>query len=195
MSASGPQQIFSFQAGLRLPSPAYPTTRNPLRRSPGMDGRRSHPRRLRGAEHRRLRRKMPAGACAWMRARRRQHRMCCRRPRLRREAQGIPIRTMRIGTPRWATSLLGYFSALRRRSGANSVAGPQGEGQDARSHAKSRSLTRRGSESLAPKRGGEKAGKPRRWIDQLRCCRALPLKARGNEGLTEGPLSRVERRV
>ena len=62
------------------------------KRSPGMDGVRNAFGVVRGAEHRRLRRRGPQGART-MRARRLSaHGRAVRRPRRSREAQGIPIR-------------------------------------------------------------------------------------------------------
>jgi hypothetical protein len=82
-------------------------------RSPGMDGRRSKSRRLRGAEHRRLRRKMPARGVRRMRTHRQSvHGRTVCRPRLSREAQGTPIRRKRIGAPRWRLAFLVTFWAM-----------------------------------------------------------------------------------
>ena len=73
-----------------------------------------------------------------MRARRLRAQGCAlRRPRRTREAQGSPIRTMRIGPPRPVPSLFGYFLGTAPQERREQRSWPRsGGGQDARSHAK-----------------------------------------------------------
>jgi len=80
-------------------------------RSAGMHGF-VDPRAVRGAEHRRRRRRGPKGRAQETRASAAVHGCTVSRPRRRREAQGILPRTMRGKTPRWALAFLVTFWAM-----------------------------------------------------------------------------------
>jgi hypothetical protein len=84
---------------------------NTVQRSTGTYVAATRPARaVRGAEHRSQRRKRPEGARRGIAALAQQYTdVLSARPRRWREAQGSPIRRMRIGPPRSALDLFGYF--------------------------------------------------------------------------------------